>query len=97
MEVIIHFIIAFDTIGQARPVSIEVESFGTGKIAEEVIIEQLQQHFDFRLAGIIRQFNLRLLPSLNQGKFYQQLASYGHMGRIDLELPWEKIDKVSIF
>jgi S-adenosylmethionine synthetase len=85
------------TIGQARPVSIEVETFGTGKIAEEKIIEQLQQHFDFRLAGIIRQFNLRLLPSLNQGKFYQQLASYGHMGRIDLELPWEKTDKVSIF
>ncbi|MBE9212269.1 methionine adenosyltransferase [Plectonema cf. radiosum LEGE 06105] len=85
------------TIGQARPVSIEVETFGTGKIAEEQIIEQLQQHFDFRLAGIIRQFNLRLLPSLNQGKFYQQLASYGHMGRMDLELPWEKTDKVSIF
>ncbi|NJM20318.1 MAG: methionine adenosyltransferase [Richelia sp. SM1_7_0] len=85
------------TIGQARPVSIEVETFGTGKIAEDEIIEQLQQHFDFRLAGIIRQFNLRLLPSLNQGKFYQQLASYGHMGRMDLELPWEKTDKVSIF
>ncbi|NJO57609.1 MAG: methionine adenosyltransferase domain-containing protein [Richelia sp. RM2_1_2] len=85
------------TIGQARPVSIEVETFGTGKIAEEKIIAQLQQHFDFRLAGIIRQFNLRLLPSLNQGKFYQQLASYGHMGRMDLELPWEKTDKISIF
>ncbi len=85
------------TIGQARPVSIEVETFDTGKVAEEKIIEQLQQHFDFRLAGIIRQFNLRLLPSLNQGKFYQQLATYGHMGRMDLELPWEKTDKISIF
>lgn len=85
------------TIGQARPVSIEVETFGTGKVAEEKIIEQLQQHFDFRLAGIIRQFNLRLLPSLNKGKFYQKLATYGHMGRMDLKLPWEKTDKISMF
>ncbi|MDJ0717033.1 MAG: methionine adenosyltransferase [Prochloraceae cyanobacterium] len=85
------------TIGQARPVSIQVETFGTGKISEEAIIQQLQQHFDFRLAGIIRQFNLRFLPSLNQGKFYQQLATYGHMGRMDLEVPWEKTDKVLAF
>lgn len=84
------------TIGQARPVSIEVETFGTGKIAEELIIQKLQDNFDFRLAGIIRQFNLRFLPSLNQGKFYQQLAAYGHVGRMDLELPWEKTDRVAV-
>lgn len=44
----------------------------------------LQQHFDFRLAGIIKQFDLRFLPSLHRGKFYQQLAAYGHMGRQEL-------------
>ncbi|MGV2827985.1 methionine adenosyltransferase [Myxosarcina sp. GI1(2024)] len=85
------------TIGQARPVSIEVETFGTGKIAEEKMIEQLHQHFDFRLAAIIRQFDLRFLPSLNRGKFYQHLSAYGHMGRKELELPWEKTDKVVVF
>ena len=85
------------TIGQARPVSIEVETFGTGKVAEEEIIQQLQQHFDFRLAGIIRQFDLRFLPSRHKGKFYQQLATYGQMGRMDLELPWEKTDKTVVF
>ncbi|HHP7229622.1 MAG TPA: methionine adenosyltransferase [Xenococcaceae cyanobacterium] len=85
------------TIGQARPVSIEVETFGTGKVDEQEIIQQLHQHFEFRLAGIIQQFNLRFLPSLHQGKFYQQLAAYGHMGRTDLELPWEKTDKVAVF
>ena len=85
------------TIGQARPVSIEVETFGTGKVAEDEIIQQLQQHFDFRLAGIIKQFNLRFLPSLHQGKFYQQLAAYGHMGRQEIELPWESTDKVNVF
>jgi S-adenosylmethionine synthetase len=85
------------TIGQARPVSIEVETFDTGKVSEDEIIQQLQQHFDFRLAGIIKQFDLRFLPSLHKGKFYQQLAAYGHMGRPELKLPWEKTDRVGVF
>jgi S-adenosylmethionine synthetase len=82
------------TIGLPQPVSIEVETFDTGKVPEDEIIRALQQHFDFRLAGIVQQFNLRFLPSLSKGRFYQQLATYGHMGRTDLELPWEKMDKV---
>ncbi|MGF1478566.1 MAG: methionine adenosyltransferase [Cyanophyceae cyanobacterium] len=84
------------TLGLARPVSVEVETFGTGKIPEADIIQQLQQHFDFRLAGIVKQFNLRFLPSLNKGSFYQQLATYGHVGRIELQLPWEKTDKADV-
>lgn len=84
------------TIGLARPVSIEIETFGTAKVSEETIIQKVEKHFDFRLAGIIRQFNLRFLPSLNKGKFYQHLATYGHMGRIDLKLPWENLDKVNL-
>jgi S-adenosylmethionine synthetase len=78
-----------------RPVSIQVETFGTGKISDEDLTRLLEQHFDFRLAGIIKQFNLRFLPSLVKGGFYKRLAAYGHMGRIDLGLvPWEATDKV---
>ncbi len=85
------------SIGLARPVSIQVETFGTGKIADEDIQVLLKKHFDFRLAGIIKQFNLRFLPSLIKGGFYKQLATYGHVGRIDLGLvPWEETDKISL-
>ncbi|XHR80447.1 MAG: methionine adenosyltransferase [Gloeotrichia echinulata GP01] len=84
------------SIGLARPVSIQVETFGTGKISDEEITTVLEKHFDFRLAGIIKQFNLRYLPSLANGGFYRKLAAYGHVGRMDLELPWEKVDKVAI-
>lgn len=85
------------SIGLSRPVSIQVETFGTGKISDEEITTILEQHFDFRLAGIIKQFNLRYLPSLADGGFYRKLAAYGHVGRMDIELPWEKIDKVAVF
>ncbi|MCM0594181.1 MAG: methionine adenosyltransferase [Gloeotrichia echinulata IR180] len=84
------------SIGLSRPVSIQVETFGTGKISDEEITTVLEKHFDFRLAGIIKQFNLRYLPSLANGGFYRKLAAYGHVGRMDLELPWEKVDKVAI-
>jgi S-adenosylmethionine synthetase len=70
------------TIGLARPVSILVDSFGTGT-------------FDFRLAGILKAFDCRNLPALNKGKFYSRLAVYGHMGRDDLDLPWEATDKAA--
>lgn len=83
------------SIGLARPVSIEVETFGTGNIPEDDIVTLLSQHFDFRLAGIIRQFNLRHLPSKAENGFYRKLAEYGHVGRMDLDLPWEKTDKVA--
>jgi len=84
------------TIGLSRPVSVEVETFGTGKVDEQEIIARLKDNFDFRLAGIIRHFNLRFLPSLTKGGFYQKLATYGHVGRMDIELPWEKTDKVEV-
>jgi S-adenosylmethionine synthetase len=85
------------SIGLARPVSIQVETFGTGKVAEEEIAILLEKHFDFRLAGIIKQFDLRYLPSLHKGAFYRKLAAYGHVGRTDIELPWEKTDKATVF
>ncbi|BAY17731.1 S-adenosylmethionine synthetase [Anabaenopsis circularis NIES-21] len=84
------------SIGLSRPVSVQVETFGTGKISDEEITNLLEKHFDFRLAGIIKQFNLRHLPTIHPGGFYRQLAVYGHVGRMDLDLPWEKTDKVGI-
>lgn len=85
------------SIGLARPVSIQVETFGTGKISDDEIGTLLERHFDFRLAGIIKQFNLRFLPSIVKGGFYKRLAAYGHMGRTDLGLvPWEELDKVPL-
>jgi S-adenosylmethionine synthetase len=58
-----------------------------------MITELIKQNFDFRLAAILRDFNLRHLPSTDPSGFYQKLASYGHFGRTDMDLPWEKIDK----
>ncbi len=85
------------SIGLSRPVSILVETFGTGKIPDQEITTLLEKHFDFRLAGIIRQFDLRFLPTIVKGGFYKKLAVYGHMGRVDLEIvPWEQIDKVPV-
>lgn len=83
------------SIGQARPVSVQVETFGTGKLADEALAERLQRAFDFRPAGIVRAFNLRQLPALYSGGFYRRLAAYGHVGRMDLGLPWERTDKVA--
>ena len=74
-------------IGVARPVSIEVDTFGTGKISEDKIIEIINKVFDLRPAAIIKQLNLRR-------PIYRQTAAYGHFGRTDVDLPWEKLDKV---
>lgn len=83
------------SIGLARPVSIQIETFGTGKISDSEITDLIEQHFEFRPAGIVCQFNLRFLPTIMKGSFYQKLASYGHVGRLDLGvLPWEATDKV---
>lgn len=84
------------SIGISRPVSVQVETFGTGKISDEEITKILEQHFDFRLAGIIKQFDLRYLPSQCKGGFYRKLAAYGHVGRSDLNLPWENVDKAGL-
>ncbi|HVK55568.1 MAG TPA: methionine adenosyltransferase [Burkholderiales bacterium] len=81
------------TIGLSRPVSVQVETFGAGKVDDATLASLIETHFDFRPAAIIRQFNLRRLPALRKASFYQKLAAYGHVGRMDLNLPWEAVDK----
>lgn len=81
-------------IGVAEPVSIFVDTFGTGRISDDEISEIIRKDFDLRPASIIKQFDLRNLPAKNGGKFYQRLAAYGHMGRTDIDVPWEHLDKV---
>lgn len=73
-------------IGVARPTSIMVDTFGTGKISDEKLVDVIRENFDLRPAGIIRMLNLRR-------PIYKQTAAYGHFGRHDLDLPWEKLDK----
>jgi S-adenosylmethionine synthetase len=73
-------------IGVARPVSVSIETFGTGKIAEDKIVDFVRQTFDLRPAGIIKALDLRR-------PIYRQTAAYGHFGRTDLDLPWERTDK----
>ena len=74
-------------IGVAEPVSIHVDTHGTGKVSDEILVDLIRKNFDLRPAGIIRDLNLRR-------PIYKQVASYGHFGRTDLDLPWEKTDKV---
>ena len=73
-------------IGVAQPTSIMADTFGTGKISDEKLVEIIRENFDLRPAGIIKMLNLRR-------PIYQQTAAYGHFGRNDLDLPWEKLDK----
>ncbi len=80
-------------IGVAEPISIMVDTFGTGKISDDEISDLVYKNFDLTPAGIIKQFDLRGLPAKNGGKFYQLLAAYGHMGRSDIFVPWEQTDK----
>lgn len=83
-------------IGVARPVSILIETFGTGRVSEDLLMELVQEHFELRPAGIIQAFDLQNLPAKQGGRFYQEVASYGHFGRIDLDLPWEQTDKADL-
>ena len=83
-------------IGLSRPVSIQVETFGTGRISDEKIARIIEEVFDFRLAGIVRQFNLRHMPAIIKGGLYRRLATYGHVGRMDIGLPWELPDRVAL-
>ncbi|WIF96119.1 methionine adenosyltransferase [Caminicella sporogenes] len=76
-------------IGVAKPVSILVETFGTAKVPEEKIVELVKKHFDLRPAAIIRDLDLRR-------PIYRNVAAYGHFGRTDLDLPWERTDKAEI-
>ncbi|HJN36370.1 MAG: methionine adenosyltransferase [Prochlorococcus sp.] len=83
-------------IGVAKPVSILVEAFGTGKVSNAELTELVKEHFDLRPGAIIEQFKLRQLPQQRGGRFYQDTAAYGHFGRPDLNLPWEDVtDKAS--
>jgi len=84
------------SIGLAKPVSIQVQTFGTGRVPDERIAALIEKHFDFRLAGIIKQFNLRHLPATVKGGFYRKLAAYGHVGRMDIGVPWEVTDKARV-
>lgn len=76
-------------IGVAQPVSISVDTYGTGKVSEEVLVSLIRKHFDLRPAGIIKMLDLRR-------PIYRQVAAYGHFGRDDLDLPWERTDKAEI-
>lgn len=82
-------------IGVANPTSIYVNTFGTSEFSDELIIELVKKVFDFRPHKIIENFNLNNLPKERGGRFYQDVAKYGHFGRKDLDLPWEKLDKVN--
>jgi S-adenosylmethionine synthetase len=81
-------------IGVARPMSINVNAGGTGKLSDGELAELVEKHFDLRPAAIIQNFDLQGQPAKNQGRFYHNVAAYGHFGRPDLELPWERLDKV---
>ncbi len=84
------------TIGQSRPVSIQVDTRGTGRIADEDLSERVMRCFDFRPAAIVRAFKLRELPARYKVGFFRRLAAYGHMGRTDFEVPWEITDKAKL-
>ncbi len=76
-------------IGVAQPTSVMVDTFGTGKLSDQKLVDIIREHFDLRPAGIIKMLDLRR-------PIYKQTAAYGHFGRNDLDLPWEKLDKVDV-
>jgi S-adenosylmethionine synthetase len=76
-------------IGVAHPLSISVETFGTGKVSDERIVELITKHFDLRPGAIIRDLRLRR-------PIYQATAAYGHFGRHDIDAPWENTDKAAL-
>jgi S-adenosylmethionine synthetase len=81
-------------IGVARPTSIHVTTFGTGKLSDDDLEDLVKRTFDLRPAAIIHNFDLRNLSKQSGGKFYQKIAAYGHFGRTDIDVPWERLDKV---
>ena len=76
-------------IGVAHPTSVMVDTFGTGKLPDSRLVEIIRENFDLRPAGIIKMLDLRR-------PIYKQTAAYGHFGRNDLDLPWEKLDRTDI-
>ena len=73
----------------AQPTSVMVDTFGTGKVSDEKLVDIIRENFDLRPAGIIKMLDLRR-------PIYKQTAAYGHFGRNDLDLPWEKLDKTDL-
>ncbi len=80
-------------IGVAKPVSILVESYGTGKVSDAELTQIVQEQFDLRPGAIIKSFNLQQLPRMRGGRFYRDIAAYGHFGRTDIVLPWEDVSE----
>ena len=74
-------------IGVAQPTSVMINTFGTGRLSDEKLTQIIREHFDLRPAGIIKMLDLRR-------PIYKKTAAYGHFGRTDIDLPWEKLDKV---
>lgn len=83
------------SIGLSRPVSVLVHTFGTSRVEERELELRVARAFDFRPAGIVKRFGLRSLPARRGGVFYRQLAAYGQVGRSDLDLPWERLDRIT--
>jgi S-adenosylmethionine synthetase len=82
--------------GLSMPVSLVAQTMGTGSIPDESLTDIVKEHFDFRFAALLKKFRLRHLPAADSKGFYQRLAAYGHFGRTDMDLPWEKTDMVEI-
>ncbi len=80
-------------IGVAKPISILIETFGTGALSQADLTELIKNNFDLRPAAIIKEFDLRHLPKKMGGEFFRKTASYGHFGRNDLKLPWENVEE----
>lgn len=83
------------SIGLARPVTVRARTFGTGRIPNAEISKRIEESFDLRLGGVLRNFGLRWLPLERKQDFYRRLACYGQFGRRDLDLPWERTDAVA--
>ena len=82
-------------VGLARPVSLLVNTFGTGAIGDDHLAQRIEQVFDLRPGAIVRRFHLRSLPGQVDPHFYRRLAAYGQVGRAEMDLPWERLDCVT--
>lgn len=81
-------------IGLARPVSVHIDTFGTGRVSDDEIGRRVERAFDLRVGAVVRSLGLCELPRRDDGDFFQKLAAYGHVGRPELHLPWEATDRV---
>lgn len=77
-------------IGEAQPLAVSVETFGTGRVSDETLERVVAEVIDLRIQAVVTRFDLRHLPATHGGTFYRRLAAYGHLGRPDMNLPWER-------